>query len=448
MAFKFVTVVAALVVSGLPLVPLLSEAQVAATPTAKLTFAETLERALEKSLEFRSLKLNEQNAVMTESSAWWALAPSFDLSASHTFLQSSLDSTRNTTAGGYPWSTQLGLSVTENLYDNGDTWRLAKAASLKRKSEALNLEKGRARLLVDVAKAYYDFSQAAVALDLRQQQTESIKVQHKSIQSRYRQGVQSNRDYLRIQAQMENSEISLLNQQIQLNSAKTALKVAIGEFEEADFIAVDPSKQSYSGIAPEGEIDPRNSYEFRIADILNEVAELEYTTVARTELPRLSLKGNFDYIIPQYLGTGPDNRSGDPFWNLQAMVVLDYRLWDWGNRQRTVNIAENKKQIEYNNQDKTKLKTLGTLAEMQFQAKLLRASFAANQRMLKANRDAFQSMNTGYLEGKVTYLELITALNDLYESRSKDLTLRINILKLRAEIAYYQGNVDEVLKAN
>ena len=69
-----------------------------------------------------------------------------------------------------------------------------------------------------------------------------------------------------------------------------------------------------------------------------------------------------------------------------------------------------------------------------------------NRQILKANEEAYRALNRGYLDGNVSYLELITSLQDLYSSRSQEQTLYFEVLKLRAELAYYQGTVNEVLQ--
>lgn len=423
-----------------------SAADSAAENPEKLSFAQTLERALSQSLEFRSLKLVQNSALLSEKNAWWNLAPTVDLTASHSYLNYSGQDSR-TTAAAYPWSTQAGLNISENLYDNGNSWRNAEIASLVSKIETLKSEKGRSKLLVDVAKAFYDYSQAVISKDLQQQQTDTLKMQYKSIESRYRQGLQSNRDYLRIQAQIQSSEISLLNQQLQLNSAITGLRSLIGEFGQPEFVAIDPTREKGFPVISIQGLDPQASFEFRIASLQNEAADLRYTSVSRSRLPTVSLKGSFDYVAPQYLGTGKTGTNTDPYWNLQALLVIEYRLWDWGSRERQVEIADNSKNIEYNSQAIIKLNTQKNIEEIKLRAQLLQDSFKANQQMLKASQSAYQNLNTAYLEGKVSYLELITSLSDLYSARQQDLNLRMNILKLKAELAYYQGNVDEVLKS-
>jgi outer membrane protein TolC len=61
--------------------------------------------------------------------------------------------------------------------------------------------------------------------------------------------------------------------------------------------------------------------------------------------------------------------------------------------------------------------------------------------------EVYSSLNRGYREGKVSYLELITALGELYSAKAQFLNLQYSLLNERASLAFYQGNLDEVLSS-
>lgn len=410
----------------------------------QVDFHQALQRAIDKSPQYRSLKLAEQNSKLAEKNAWNSLLPTFDLQASHSYNQLGGSSYFNIAPLHYPWSNQAGLMINETLYDNGDTYRLAKIASLDRKIGILNLESGRSRLLVNAAKAYYDFSAAYGSVELQKQQIEALRYQFRMIERRYEQGLRSNRDYLRIKTQLQSSEVNLLSQQISLENTRTNLRAALAESPDIDFIPLDAAKIDITKV-DEPHLDPEETYEYQTSGLQDRISDLRYETIHRKEWPRLSLKSSYGYVQPQYIGPQMAGND-DPFWNFQAMIVLDYRLWDWLRTQRTVDIAENQKNIERNTQSLNRLQVQQNLDQLQKQALLLKKSFHMSIQILKSSEEAYQSLNRGYLDGKVNYLELITALNDVYSSRTQNLNLRFNILKYRAEQAHAQRKIDEVLK--
>ena len=409
-----------------------------------IDFHQALQRLLDRSPQYQNLTLIEKNATLAMKNAWNSLLPTVDLQANHVYNQMGGNDYLNLAPLHYPWSNQAGLIITENLYDNGDTWRQARIASLVQHVEALNLESGRSRLLTNAAKAYFDFSSAYGSMQLQKQQIDVLRNQFHMIERRYQQGLRSNRDYLRIKAQLQNSELGLMSQQISLENSKTSLRAALGESPSTDFIPIDAVRIDFGKI-DYPTLDPEQTYEYQVADLQDQISGIRYESVHRKEWPRLTLKGSYGYVVPQYLGP---HTSGvdDPYWNFQAMIVLDYRLWDWLRTQRTVDIAENQKNIERNNQQLNRLQVQQNLDLLQKQSSTLRQSFQLSGQLLKSNEAAYQSLNAGYLDGKVTYLELITALNDLYSSRTQDLNIRFNILKFRTEQAHAQRKIDEVLK--
>lgn len=409
-----------------------------------IDFHQALQRAVDRSPQYRSLILSQKNSTLLAKNAWNALLPTIDLQANHMYNQMGGNDSLNAAQLHYPWSNQASVSINENLYDNGDTFRLAKIASFGETVGLLNLESGRSLLLVRSAKAYYDFSAAFGTVELQKQQIEALRYQFRMIERRYQQGLRSNRDYLRIKAQLQSSELGLLSQQINLENTKTNLRAALGEPPDTDFIPLEGSRIDF-GKVDYPQLDPEETYEYQVSGLQDKISELRYESVRRKEWPRLTLKSSYGYVMPQYLGP---HLSGfdDPYWNFQTMLVLDYRLWDWFNTKRTVDIAENQKQIERNTQQLTRLQVQQNLDQLQKQAALLKRSYQMSTQILKSSEEAYQSLNRGYLDGKVTYLELITALNDLYSSRSQDLNLRFNILKFRAEQAHAQRKIDEVLR--
>ena len=408
-----------------------------------LNFQQSLERAEQKSPGLNTLKLRAENAELASKSAWAALFPTVDLQATHTYAEQNTNPYFSTSYRHAPWSNQAGLSINENLYDNGLTWRQGRIADLELELQQLNFDSGRGQLLVTVAKAYYDYSLAIAAGQLQRQQIETLKTQFRTIDGRYRQGVSSNRDYLRIKAQLQSSEIGLLSQEIQVQQAKQNLRVAIGDTADLEFVPLIPRPLVNS---PLSSVTLESTYGFRISDTQNRISEITLESARRLQWPKFSLKGSYNYVVPQYIGERT-NGTDDPYWNLQAMVVLDFRLWDWGSTQRTARIAENLKRIDNNTQAVNTLRVREDLVQLEGQIKLLHESYKVSQQILKANQEVYDSLNRGYRDGKISYLDLITALGSLYQSRSQDLILKFNVLKSRLDWAYYEGKVDEVLKS-
>ncbi|MBC7371140.1 MAG: TolC family protein, partial [Bdellovibrionaceae bacterium] len=96
-----------------------------------INFQQSLERAEQKSPAMQSLKLRAQNAELASKTAWATLFPTIDLQAAHTYSQQNTSPYFSTAYRHAPWSNQAGVSINENLYDNGVSWRQGRIADLE-----------------------------------------------------------------------------------------------------------------------------------------------------------------------------------------------------------------------------------------------------------------------------------------------------------------------------
>jgi outer membrane protein TolC len=409
----------------------------------KIDFHEALTRALDRSPDYDIIKQQDKISDLSYGSAKVAFLPELDVEAQNGYYNQGGNSFYNQTTPLNPWSNLLGLTLNENLYDNGKSWNELDVARLNRSASALGLEKGRQQILLTVSLAFYDFSLSAGALDLQRQEVETLRQQYRTIQGRYHSGVSSDRDFLRIKAQIQRSEVDLATQEISLENSRQTLRLAVGVKEAMDFVPLLPKVAEIDGLQfPSSGAE--STFDYRIADLQRQVSDIHYREVQREDWPRLTLKGSASYNIPQYIG--PSQSGVDsPYWNVQALLILDYALWDWGIRQRKMQAADYQRSIEFDNQEKTRQQVSQSLNAFRAQVNLYRKSYTESQQILRDEENVYSSLSQGYRDGKSTYLELITALGDLYASRNQNLSLQFNLLKVRANLAFYQGNLNEVL---
>ncbi|PWU22056.1 MAG: hypothetical protein C5B49_01490 [Bdellovibrio sp.] len=410
--------------------------------TGQISLNESLHRSLDHSPALSTLKINHQNALLKEKNAWRVFAPTVDVQALHQYSQTGGTDPLLASGSVPPWYAQLGLSVTENLYDNGESLRQAQMASLSVRIEELNLRRGRGKLITDVAKAFYEYSSAAEDLQTQQKQLAALKVQFNSIERRYMQGLRSNRDYMQIKAQVKSSEISRINSESHLQEIRSQLLNLSGEPNSVEFEALKSKENEELPVIPE--FHAEDSVDYQLADLQDRLAEMKTQTARRNRWPRLSIKGSYSYNLPQYLG--PAAPGNDPFWNLQAQIILDYRLWDWGIQAREVELADNQVRVDQNSQSQSRLDTLKNVRNLKENIQALQESFRLSLVIAETQASAFASMARSYREGKVTYLEMMTALKDNFSSQQQLTSLRFNLLKAQADALYFKGAADELLR--
>ena len=410
-----------------------------ATPE-KITFHQALALALKQSPTYDQAVAAENTLRLQSKTAAYKLLPQADVEATHSYTTHGGVSTG---ASHEPWSNSLGLAISENLYDNGESWRAIQISGVNERIGALVLQRARDELFLRVAKAYYEFSSAAATTELERQRIDLLKVQYRAIEGRYRQGISSPRDYLRIKAQVQRAEVGFSGKNVELEQARQNLRSALGEPGPLDFepLAVKTEKfasMTFPNIRVEDTVD------YRITGMQDEVSDLKYKSAARNDWPRLSLKGSYAYTQPEYIGRRNPGLD-DPYWNLQASLILDYALWDWGTRSRDVQIAANLRRSEKDGTAQTRIQVTQDVWRIKAQAELLHQSYKQTQQILKDDQTVFDTLNEGYRAGKVGYLELITALGDLFSSRAQLFGLQFNLLKAEADLAFYRGDLDAVL---
>lgn len=112
----------------------------------KIDLRQALTRAQRNSLDFDVLVRTEKMAQATYQNSWSVFLPEADLEAQNGYNRQGGNSFYTQTTPVAPWSNILGLTINENLYDNGKSWNEMDIASLKRKTSTLGLERGRQQL--------------------------------------------------------------------------------------------------------------------------------------------------------------------------------------------------------------------------------------------------------------------------------------------------------------
>ena len=418
-----------------------------------IDFKQALRLALETQPAALAARAQARNAELALKNARAAWLPTLDAQASHNYndnalaqplLGGQIPSNYPTPAFAHaPWTNALSLSLNENLYDNGQSLRLAEIAAADAEAAATAAKRAMAQALLATAKAFYDFSNASYAFDVQRAQIEAVRKQYRTIENRYRQGVNSNRDFLRIKTQLERAELGAITQETGVMEKRSALRQAIG-LRSADDFAPLPADDERLAILSLPTVDADSTYEFRIAAAQDRSSDWKVRQAERENWPRLSLKGAYAYHLPQYIGGRIDDVDA-PYWDLQASLVLDWSLWDWGVRRRNVDIAGAQRDADRAGRESTRVQVAQDVARLNANAPRLAKAHRESRQALRDEETAYASVEAAYRQGKVNYLDLTQALGDLFSAKAQHLQFQYDLLRAQADLAFYQGNLDEVL---
>lgn len=362
--------------------------------------------------------------------------PSLDLTSEHGIDKSSLKTATD------PWASQIGLKLSENIYDNGESVTRYKISKLKLSLSEVSLKKAEDKLTLDVATETYRLSRETKLAEVRTQQLATLRTQFESVKNQYHQGMKRRQDYLRLKADVQRAEIDDLNAKNSLESSRISLRRILGssvnqaalEFKPLEISIIHP---------PSKDLIPDNTHDYKMGRLQRAVNELGVDLEERKYWPQVNLTTSIHYQNGNYLGGTSLNTNQKYGWNV--LLSLNYNLWDWGIRKRDAQIAEAKKNIDDNT---VKLSLLAVDADIRTLA-LEIAQFSENYRSSKAlldsEEEAYRSIKTDYQEGRVTYLDLIKSLNDLLDARVRFFTTHFGLLEKVAKYRFFEGTIYETL---
>ncbi len=308
-----------------------------------VTLKETLQIAMENAPEARTVRLNQKVRAWEESSATYRFLPRLDLT-SNLGLQHNVPS-----APTEPWSSQLGVSLTESLYDNGESIVKLRASKLNREIAELNQLQVRNKVTLDLTIAFYDYSLAAKLLEVKSQQLKTLQKQLELASTLHQQGMKLQVDFLRFKTGVQRAEIDQRTAATQLETSITELKRIMGysqnTSEPIEFLRVEPTAEETQVPVTPPALD--KTFEKRIAETQTRINQLNVDLVSRNVWPQLNLTTGAGYTNSSFIHS-PNAFSGGQQYGWNIMLTLKYNLWDWGTQRRDAEIARANADVQDN----------------------------------------------------------------------------------------------------
>jgi outer membrane protein TolC len=419
----------------------------AATP-APLSFKDTIRYATEhspvldsarKTLEIRGLEFSTSIARML---------PSLDIGATQGILNNIPIGGNNallTPNATSPWYSALTAGVSETLYDNGVSITQALIADLNQDLAAVGFERTRAGLALDVSQEFYSFSLATALLDVRKQQQELLEKQFKSVSSQYQQGFKTKSDYLRLRAQVQRAEIERINAENRILVSTAQLRKLIGEDTPVAFtpLSIRREDDPLRGF-PKGTAGLEKTYDFRLSKIQREINDKNVSFAVRRYWPQISVTSALTYTNFGYINSPtPFNETGQFSWN--ALLSLQFNVWDWGIRRREVQAARYNRDVQDNTLEQSLLEARAQLTTLRADMDRIARNYRLNRELLSLEEESYSNLELQYREGRVAYLDLITGLNNLLDAKTQYYASHFEALRALARHRYFEGTLYEAL---
>lgn len=412
---------------------------------------DALSFAIEHSPVFNTIKKTQIKRELEYQSAFSKLLPSLDFKTTkglqnNIFFGNTFSNTNvltpNPTA---PWYSSLNLTVSENLYDNGTSLIHLSVADLNRKLAAIEYSKVRDSLALDVAHAFYRFSQACELLKVRKQQQMILDKQFRTLSSEFKQGFNTKSNFLRIKAQVQRAKIETVSAENEVQSSALELHKWMGvSFHDQNPPTFEPISvdinQNFEKIFPASPPAIQGVYDYQMNEIQKEINQKSVNLAKRNYWPRVNLSSGVSYSNLNYLNSNTPLTAGNQLsWS--ALLTLEYNIWDWGILKREVQVAEINRDIQENTLDQNLIVTHTKINQLMSDLLRIKKSYALSQELLSFEEESNQNLEVQYREGKVTYLDLMTSLNHLLDARVRFYSSYFEALKSIAQYKYYEGKL-------
>jgi len=383
--------------------------------------------AAQEQLKITELELSNSKA---------GFLPSLDLTSSHGLLTGRPKSLTS------PWTSSLGLTLTENLYDNHRNINTYKIKQLQRESANASLREAKNVLARDLASLYYQWSQAVQTAELRSQALETFTKQYKFVESQFHQGMKAKKDYQKNRASWEGAVLEDMSAKAAVKTARYALLAKMGVDPMSDFplVAAEPVVKVEE--IPKEKPKFEQNWAYQAADIELRIRPIEVYQASRELYPQVLLQAGANYNNASYLNSGQRFGATESY-GANVALTINYNFLDWGIRGRTVDISEHRKNIATEQFRERKLSLAQEAATLELELDRLRQTYEISASLFKNEEDAFNATQRDYREGKVNSFEFIGYQRDYLNARLGFLTARYGLYAALTRYYYLTGELDE-----
>lgn len=404
------------------------------------TVKEALQIALEKSPELISARNQLEGAELENKNAFASFLPSLDLSASHGVRGLSPDPLGLTAQT--PWVSGATLSLTENFYDNGESFKKYRLSGLRLEQARLHFQKRKAEIVQAVILAYHRYNIATLYLKFSEKNHQELERLAKLVTNQFQQGLKTRKDFLNFKSRAQRGQLNVYEAESAVKEARGNLLSAMGLATTED-LQVDAQERP---VLPKTnfkmDLVPEDLYEQRTLNLQKEIADLEVELSRRRFWPELNLVGAVSYGSSEYLGTGrswSDNDSTQ--WSV--LLNLKFNIIDWGVRNRNIQTTRLAQDTAQQSLRAALYRAEKDLERFKVEAQRSSEGYRLAKELLKMEEDTFRLLESDYRSGRASYLELTTGLSNLLDAQSRGQEADYNQASLYLRWKYYKGILNE-----
>lgn len=290
-------------------------------------------------------------------------------------------------------------------------------------------------LVAEVATEYFALRQAEEQLDLARQTLKSVQGSYELNKASFDAGASTELDLRTAEGQVQTAQINVIAYERQRAQAENALTLLVGRSLPADL----PASSSLGASNQLAQITPGLPSELvqRRADIL----EAEHTLKAANAsigaaraafFPRITLTtsiGTTSSQLSQLFG------AGTGVWSFSPQVTIP--IFTGGQNMADLDAAKIGKRIEIANYQKAIQTAFREVSDALVATGSYESQIESGEKLVATQQRRFELANLRYRQGEDSYLNVLSAQQDLYSAQQGLLSAQYN--KLAGQIALYQA---------
>ena len=332
------------------------------------------------------------------------------------------------------WSASLGTTAYElDLF--GRVRSLNKQALEKYLATAEAQRSAQISLVAEVADEYFTLRQAEEQLQLARQTLATVQESYDLNKATFNAGAANELDLRTAEGQVQTAKINILTYERQLAQAQNALVLLVGQSLPTDLPA--PRSLSDTNVVADIPAGLPSELVQRRPDIL----QAEHTLKAANANIGAARAAFFPSIkFTGSIGTTSDEFSklfgaGTGVWSFSPQVTVP--IFTGGQNRADLDSAKVSARIEVANYEKAIQTAFREVADALVANSSYAAQIDAEAALINAQKIRFDLANARYRQGEDSYLNVLSAQQDLYSAQQGLLRAQFN--KLASQISLYQA---------
>jgi outer membrane protein TolC len=416
-----------------------------------LTLHEMIQSSIKESSQEKSSRLILNAAALRRSAEEKTLWPNLVFESSHGRGESMNADSAIGRSQNDGWISRMSIGSSWQLLDNGERAHRVKLSDIELHSAKAEQNLAGMENRFKLTQAFFNWQKIGVQEGIDHEVRQLLTTQFKQTERQFRQGLKTSRDYQRMRAELKRLELqdttkTFRNEEV-IHQISQLSGLAVEQVRKRGVTKVNSLPESGSKLLAQLSRESASSLQDDIDRLKLERARTEALRVDQLRVyPELKFTLLAEYGTANYL---PDFAADvaenlEPSWS--AILSLNYELWDWGAKRMRAQAGWENFRAEEVKLAEAHLQRQVARQIRQVKLDELSKQYDLAVELLKLEQSNFDLVQSEFRQGKLSYLDMITALRELSTARRQRFDFYFQIIDQLAEIHFAEGNLDEWAK--